>query len=147
MKKFPITRRNFLSQEDISCHMKTFPVTERNFLSQTEISCCRKTSPATGKKFLSLEENFTQRKAFYLILKPKMSKITYNQSFSEFVEIHAISGKVLGVKKNLARRPKILSPPCPWKDHGRSLTIWYLAFVSLESLDKFFVAQNAKIQP
>ena len=32
----------------------------------------------------------------------------------------------------------------PWKDQGRSLTIWDLAFVSLESLYMFFVAQNAK---
>ena len=35
----------------------------------------------------------------------------------------------------------------PWKDQGWSVTIWDLALVSLETLDMFFVAQNAKIQP
>ena len=33
LKEFPVTRRHFLSQEDISCHKKTFIVTRRNFMS------------------------------------------------------------------------------------------------------------------
>ena len=90
-------------------------------LSQ-EISCCRKKFPVTGEYFLICNRNVViiisyepvtqspyisgptlppSHQMAYVILKPKMSKITHKQSYS--VEF---SGEVLGVKKILPEREK-----------------------------------------
>ena len=76
-RKFPVTRRSFQSQKEISCHRKIFslrerhfvyrrksPVIEINFLSQEEISCHRKKFPVTRRYFLSQEEISCNRKNF-----------------------------------------------------------------------------------
>merc|ERR1712215_261114 len=54
-RRFFVIGRNFLSQEEISCHRKKFLVTGRNVLSQEEISCHRKKFLVTVGSFLSQE--------------------------------------------------------------------------------------------
>ena len=51
-KIFPVTRRNFLLNNDLSLHWKKVSVTGKSFLTQEEISCHRKTFPVT-KEFSS----------------------------------------------------------------------------------------------
>ena len=55
-RRFFVIGRNFLSQEEISCHRKKFLVTGRNVLSQEEISCHRKKFLVIWRYFLSQEE-------------------------------------------------------------------------------------------
>ena len=55
--KFPVTGKNFLSQEDVSYHRKKIPVTGRKFLSQEE-------NPVTGKIFISKDKISSQKKKF-----------------------------------------------------------------------------------
>ena len=45
------------SERNTICHRKKFPVTGRNFLSQEETSCHKKKIPAKGRKFLTQLEN------------------------------------------------------------------------------------------
>ena len=66
METFPVTGRNFLSQEEIISHRKKFPVTERNFLSQGENSSLRKKLSSDRTKSNVTEWNSIpdQRKKF-----------------------------------------------------------------------------------
>ena len=82
-RKFPITGRYFLSNEEVSSHRKKFSVIGRYLLSQEEIL-------STGRHYLSEDEISYHRKKFlqyislhfgstpphpwcaYVILKPKM---------------------------------------------------------------------------
>jgi hypothetical protein len=65
-KKLFVTKRNFLSHEETSCHKnkltsgdrKKSPSTIRNLLSQEEISRYSKKPPITGRNFLSHKEAF-----------------------------------------------------------------------------------------
>ena len=57
-KKYPVTERNFLLPEEISCHKKEYhrkklPVTGRNFTWQEISSCDRKKFHMTGQSFKS----------------------------------------------------------------------------------------------
>ena len=54
-------KKKFLSQKDNSCHDEKLPVTARNVLSQQEISCCHsKRFPVTGINFLQQERTACQ---------------------------------------------------------------------------------------
>merc|ERR1712105_494121 len=77
-KKCFATVRNFLPQEEISCHSKKLLatgkkilVTRKKFLSQEKNSCHRKTILVTGRKFLAKVGNFMSQQILFHVNKHK----------------------------------------------------------------------------
>ena len=61
LDKFPVTGRNFLGKEDISCNLKKFPVTGRNFLLKEVIFFqifCFHQKTLLINKYVVLEQDF-----------------------------------------------------------------------------------------
>ena len=91
-KKFSVSRRNILWQEEISCHRKKFAVSvKKNFLSQEEISnhwmkfyVREKEFPVTGKifcnrkHFLSQETISCHRKQFPVTIRNLLSQENFS---------------------------------------------------------------------
>ena len=127
---FPVIEQNFLSREEISSHRKTgkqlmpqkdychhkkkFNPKEQNFKPQEEISYNREKF-FFRKNFMSQEEIPFHSKKF-----PVTERIFLTQEeISIFIkrlnnqQIHAISGKILGLKKILPGSEKYISPRGP----------------------------------